>query len=143
MWYCNLPLQDCKLIANLCLLLSNIQKGRLHYIHRVGRSVDVTINFPSPNNFLPFLLHSSSPPRTKCFPSSKYFPSINIFLLQIFCFFFCLRSFSPPRTKYFPPFHSPLFFSSLDKTYSFQNISFSFSLSVLFSTAGALVVITV
>ena len=86
-WYCNRPSEDCRSIANLCLLLSNIRKGILHYIHPVGRSVDVTINFPSPNNFLPFLLHSSSPPRTKCFPSSKYFPSINIFLFQIFCFF--------------------------------------------------------
>ena len=35
-------------IENLCLLFSNLRKGRLHYIRPVGWSVGVTINFPSP-----------------------------------------------------------------------------------------------
>ena len=38
-----------KEIANLCLQFFNRRKGKLHYIRPVGRSVGVTINFPSPN----------------------------------------------------------------------------------------------
>ena len=38
-----------KKIANLCLQFFNRRKGKLHYIRPVGRSVGVTINFPSPN----------------------------------------------------------------------------------------------
>ena len=45
--------------ANLCLLLSSNTKGILLYIHPVGWLVGVTINFPSPKNFLLFVLLSS------------------------------------------------------------------------------------
>ena len=118
-WYCHRLLENCKSIANICLLFSNVRKSILHYIHPVGRSVDVTINFPLPNNFLLFLLHSSSPPRT------KYFPSLNTFLSKYFPPF-PLRSFSPPKTKCFPPFPSSFFFSSVDQIFSLSKYLFLF-----------------
>ena len=77
------------------LLFLYIRRGWL-----VGRwSFDVTINFPSPDNFLLFLLRSSSPLQT------KYFPHPNIFLR------FFPRFSSSLQTKYF---HSLFFASSAD-----------------------------
>ena len=77
-------------IANICLLLSNQAK---RHIAPGCQLVDVTMNSPSPNDFL---LRCFSPPQTKYFNSPKF--SLLIILL----------SSSPQCTKYFP---SPNFFS--------------------------------
>ena len=85
--------------------------------------------FPSSNIFL--LLHSSSPPWTKCFPRPNIF------------FVFLLRSSSPMWTKYFPPVPSPSLFSSADqlffsneqsKTNKGQNINRRFPLFTWYSS---------
>ena len=57
---------ECKVIVNLCLLLSKFWNGRFDYISPVGwlvgRSFGVTISFPSPNVFPHFLLGFCSSP---------------------------------------------------------------------------------
>ena len=95
---------DClmKTIANLCLLFSVLQKGRLHYIcpvgWLVGQMVGVTINFPSPNVFLHFLLGFSSSPKRNTTTTSNNNNNTNIQSLLLQC---PAGTRTRPDTRYF------------------------------------------
>ena len=77
-------------IANFCLLFSNLQKGRFHYIYPVVQSVGVTIhfffNFPPSFSFSVFrlLFQISSLLQTKIF-LSKYCLKIRTSIKDLHC----------------------------------------------------------